>query len=198
VVPEALTRSAFVAELMDTQAARADFAESSLVAGWPEALRGKTMAFEPWQRIVNGQLASPDSAESRIGDLHAVLTRTDLRALPLWMLGSSPDEQRIARALDPRLARDPEVQQVLGIGALVDRDYRAAIGHFRQARAGDGLGRLPRAALLEVFTLCLEGELERAALLARRLVSEVPATAREDAHWRFLETTYGLADPRRS
>jgi predicted membrane-bound spermidine synthase len=198
VPPEAIARSAFVAALMDTKAARADFAESALVAGWPEALREKTLAFEPWQRIVNDQLASTVSAaaESRIGDLHAVLTGTDLRALPLWLLGSSLDEQRIARALDPRLAGDPEVQEVLGIGALAERDYRAAVGHFRRARAGAALR--PRAALLEVFALCLGGEVERAALLARRLVGEVPAAAGEDAHWRFLEATFGLPDPRRS
>jgi hypothetical protein len=83
---------------------------------------------------------------------------------------------------------------VRGIGALADRDYAEAARWFERARALRQAG--PRVATLQIFALCMEGEIERAAARARRLVRTSRAAADSDATWRWLETTFGLPDPR--
>jgi len=196
ILPAEAARQPFVRDLLDVEAARDELRRSGVAARLvPRALRTASLPWLRWQDVVNRRLVvgSPDPPTQK--DLHAVLTETSLRALPLWLLGSGIEEQRLARRLpEPRRA-EPEVQRLLGLGALAARDYPRAARHLRRARAR---GASPRVAHLEIFAWCMAGELERASRVARRLVREVEAARRSDAHWRWMESTFGLPDPRGS
>jgi len=196
VLPQEAAQSPFFLGLLDAAAARDELAASPVVVERvPAAVRRAALPWFRWQELVNRRLAV--GLGHRLGneELHAVLTETSLRALPLWMLGSGVEEQRLARGLPERRARRADVRATLGIGALADRNYARAAGRLRRARAAGAAA--PRLVLLEVFALCMAGDLDEASRLARRLVRQVPATAGNDAPWRWLEETFGLPDPRR-
>jgi spermidine synthase len=183
-------------QLLDLRASRRDFAASSAVGALvPPALRAASMPWFRWQQVVNRRLVPGLGPPLDAAALHAVLTRTSLETLPLWMLGSTVEEQRLARSLEPPAAERAEVQKVLGIGDLAKRRYAEAADHLRRARGGVSG---PQLARVEILALCLAGELEQASQVARRLAREAPGAAGSDAQWRWLEATFGLPDPRRS
>ncbi len=187
-------RSPFFTAMLDAVAAREAFLRSAWIETyWPAGLREPTLAAYRWQRVANDRLLVGASALTS-EDVYAVLTQTSYRTLPLWMLGSHVEEQRFARALSPARAGGRAAQRVLGIGALADRDYAAAVTHFRRAR-GRAV-RAPRLMQLEIFALCMDGRAAEAAPLARQLVRGHRGVAADDATWRWLEATFGLPDPR--
>jgi predicted membrane-bound spermidine synthase len=193
--PRDAHRSSLFRSLMDVRTAREQFRSSELIGRlWPATLRERTLESFRWQRIVNARLVYDEDVEVTEQDLYEVLTETPLRTLPLWMLGSEVAEQRLVEALSGRAAARPAVSRVRGIGALADRDYREAARWFGRARAVRKAGW--RLTTLQIFALCMAGELERAAELARRLVRESEVAAESDAYWRWLEITFGLPDPR--
>jgi len=195
VLPEQAIREPLFQALLHVGQARRDFARSEAVERLvPPAIREASASWFRWQAMVNRRLAGTRS-QVTIADLHEVLTETALHTLPLWMLGSSVEEQRIVRSLpEPRRA-DPEVASILAAGALADRSYAEAARLYRAARNGQ---TLPRLTQLEIFALCMGGDIEQASQVARRLVRDVASEARNDAQWRWLESTFGLPDPRRS
>jgi len=196
VAPLEAARLPLFRELLDLKRSRRGFAEDGVVGALvPPSLRQDAMDWFRWQGVMNRRLVPGLGPPAGQEALHAVLTRTSLETLPLWMLGSTQEEQRIARALDPRRARQPDVQGVLGRGALAERRYEAAARHFRLARNGRSA---PRLARLEILALCLADQMQEASRLARRVARETHGTPGYDAHWRWLEATFGLPDPRRS
>jgi hypothetical protein len=52
-------------------------------------------------------------------------------------------------------------------------------------------------AHLALFALCMEGDIEQAATVARLLVGDHGAHVLPDAQWSWFESTFGVADPRR-
>jgi len=196
VLPWQAVRRPLFRALLDVEASRRDFARSPTVARLlPEAVREAALPWFRWQELLNRRLVVGHPEPPGNESLYRVLTETSLRAPALWMLGSSAEEQRLARSLPAGRAARSDVQRVLGIGALADRNYESSARHFRRAHRG----RFdPRTANLEILALCLAGEIERASRVARRLVGEVDAAARNDGHWRWLESTFGLPDPRRA
>ncbi len=160
----------------------------------PEVRAASAEAFR-WQPLWNARLQYEAAAPVTERDLHEVLAESDLRTLPLWILGSDATERRLAESQPARA--DPEVARVRGLAALVDRDYAGAARWLAQARRGVAGREGARLATLQIYALCMAGEPARAARLARNLVRASPAAARSDAYWRFLEDTFGLPDPRR-
>jgi hypothetical protein len=188
-------RSGFFRSLWDVEAAERQFRVSEFVARfWPASLREDTLGNFRWQRIINRVLSYDGEGGVVEQDLYDVLTESSLRTLPLWILGSKVEEQRIVEGLSGRRAERPGVQKVRGIGALADREYRRAVRSF--VRASAGLESAPRLVALEIFALCMAGEVGEATVLARRLVETSDAATRSDEHWRFMEATFGLPDPR--
>jgi hypothetical protein len=103
------------------------------------------------------------------------------------MLGSSTPEQEIAKRAASRGVRDPLLEELLGVEAMADRDYRIAEGHFARAQAGSH--DTDRMLRLRVFALCLAGEREGAAALSHALAE--PATPRDKLDRAWLSKACG-------
>ena len=195
VQPSDAARSELFRGLMQVGAAAREFDESAFVRrAFPDEVRAETRAAFPWQRILNARLVQGGAEAADQEDLHALLARSALRTLPLWLLGSEADELRIVAGIAPGAAAQPEADRVRALGALVERDFAGAVGWLRRARSarpGDtGL------ASLEIYALCMAGRSDEALDLARRLVRSDLRAAESDAHWRWLGETFGLPDPR--
>ena len=84
-------------------------------------------------RIIDHLLLGED--ESRY--LRATLTQTNLRILPRLMLNSDPDLEVAARRAIARGERGADLDYVIGVGALADRNYALAEKLFSSAGARD-------------------------------------------------------------
>lgn len=183
-------------ELLDVRASRREFGVSGAVQALvPEALRQSSLPWFRWQGIVNRRLVPLLGPPLGQAELHAVLTKTTLETLPLWMLGSSVEERRLARAVAPGEADRADVQRALGAAALAERRFAEAAAHFQRAGVGQPA---PELAHLELLALCLADRMQEASELARRLARQTAGSPAYAAHWRWLEATFGLPDPRRS
>jgi hypothetical protein len=174
---------------MDTGRARAAFAKSAFVArAWPPALRERTLAAFDVQRLVNQILVAEQLGnQNTIGDLHGLLTRTDLVTVPLWLLFSDAREQEIAR---DRLARGdatPELEHVLGVGALAERRYAEAADRFAAAE-----GARADSAFFEVYALCLAGRTGEAGTTAATLASRTGPGGPSAEFWSWMDRLCGL------
>ena len=132
---DASVRAAYE-QVLDPGRARAAFATSPFIRRiLPPAVIDGTLPFFDQQRIVNRVLWEGGKPLSQIEDLHTMLTRTSLRTLPLWILGSDAVKQRIG---EESTERSGPTEYTRGLGALVARDYR---------RCGlSGRSRTPRSA----------------------------------------------------
>ena len=195
VSPMEAVREPLYRALLDTRRTQAEFAHSEVVRKLvPAAVREATPPWFRWQKTISGRLAG---ARNRLtwDELHEILTETSLTTLPLWALGSRVEELRAARALPEPQRHYPFVLATLGKGALAERDYPEAARLFREAR-GEATDLL--LAQFEIFARCMGGDLDGASRVARRLVQDVPAAARNAQQWRWFQSTFGLPDPRRS
>lgn len=179
--------------LLETGRSRRDFERSAVVSRLvPEPLRLAALPWFEWQALANS-LAAGSGKRMSLAQLHEVLTQSPLRTLPLWMLVTSAEEQRLVRALPEAQQADPPVQNILGRGALAARDYAGAARLFRAAYEARDSAPL---AHLAMFALCMDGDLDQAEEVARYLVDRHGERVLDDAQWRWFESTFGLADPR--
>lgn len=184
----------FFRDAMRGDAPRREFEASPFVrAHVPPTVRTATLDFYRWQDLLNRHLVYDRSQTIGTHELHAVLTESELQTLPLWLLGSEVDEQRIVAGLSER-GLDARALRVRALGALARRDWVTAIEELRHARAA-GAGD-PRLVSLEVYALCMADRIDEALVLARQLMANRPEAADADAYWRFLAVTFGLPDPR--
>ncbi len=194
VTPSDTHASTFFRDVLAVGAAAREFDASPFVRSlWPEALFERTRRVFPWQRIVNSRLVYDGGAATE-RDLHAVLTETELRTLPLWLLGTEVEEVAFARKAAAGNGATAKAEPIRAFGSLAERDYAAASEWLARARRSDPADA--RIASLEVYALCLAGETERAGERARALLSDHPEAAGSDAYWRFLNETFSLPDPR--
>jgi spermidine synthase len=172
-------------DVIDPQRARRAFAASAFIRQlWPPALVDRTLPYFDTQRIVNRALWEGGAPLRQIEDLHTVLTRTPLRTLPLWLLGSDDVKQRIAEG---RAERSEATEYARGLRALTERDYLRAAAHFGEAERR-GL-RAATVRPLQVYALCLAGELDAARMLARGVAIR---DADETHFWTWLHATFGM------
>jgi spermidine synthase len=169
----------------DAEASGRRFAASRFIAAaWPETVRAETRPYFKWQGTLNDAMLDGTSwqppAIRGLSELDAVLTRSPLRTLPLWFLGSTAEEQGMLSVLAARGVRHEEL---LALGALADRDYAGAAAMF--ARAGGSANECRRA-----YSLALLGrraEVEAMALARRAL----PGHEAEAAFWAWMEDRFG-------
>jgi len=196
VDPFAAAQVPLFRQLLDPRASLRELRTAGSAQGrLPPAVASAAAPWIRWQALVNRRLVPGLGPPPGQAALHAVLTRTSLETLPLWLLGTTLEELRLARELAAERADAPDAQRVLAAGALSERRYGEAADHFRRARRGRSD---PDLARLELFALCLADEMQEASRLARRLARETAGSPGADAHWRWLEATFGLPDPRRS
>jgi predicted membrane-bound spermidine synthase len=151
--------------LTDATASRERFRRSDLIRMlWPEPILRASLPYFKVQGILNELLYSERmNSDNAIGDVNFLLTQTPLRALPLWLMGSSPDVQRVVEDLDEAQRSRPEVQFHLGIRQLSERNYAAAAESLGRAEESPGLQQ--EAFRYRVYAMCMSGERGRAQKL---------------------------------
>jgi spermidine synthase len=182
--------------MMDPDRCRERFLRSPFVRRmWPPGLRERTLPWFDAQKVINNALSRAYGMGRPVGiaDLEATLTGTALRAPVLWIMGSDADEQRAGAEARAQGALDPMLDEVLGIGAMADRDYRRAallLGRAEPlAAAGDDLRRY------RILALGLAGEREAAARLLESAGAWTRKPGADLAEWAVLAERLGLADP---
>jgi hypothetical protein len=171
--------------VLDPARARAAFASSSLIRRlWPPGLIDQTLPFFEEQRMINRVLWDGGKPLRLVDDLHAVLTRTSLRTLPLWMLGSDAVKQAVAAGGNDGTGN---VEYLRGLQLLVSRDYGSAASYFSLAERG-GL-RIPALRPMLAYALCLAGRLD----LADRIATSVAVRDEDERHfWAWMARTFGV------
>lgn len=122
---------------VDIDAAQARFMKSPLIARlWPERLRQDSLAYFTFQDILNRHwFGFRDPAMPVIVDIDRVLNGSSLKTLPLWLMGSNADFQRIVNGASPEEKEDPMIQVHLALRQMADRDYESALVSLRHAKA---------------------------------------------------------------
>lgn len=197
-------RFRFFLPWMDVQKTRAAFGESAIVSRlWPPALRQRSLEWFAVQGTINHGLAVQPNVitnalfgtEPPLEDVNAldeVLTRTELRTLPMWLLGSSEQQQRIVDRRVREGRSDAVIDYHLGIRAMADRNYDAAAEHFRavqEQRPTD-----VQVALRHIYALCLAGRTDAAQAVA----DSFPERARLvglRAYWAFVALRFHMSKP---
>jgi len=172
-------------DVLDTDRARRAFVTSPLIRRlWPEALVSGTLPFFDRQRIIDRLIAEPANPLRHIEELHALLTDTALRRLPLWELGSNDVVQRIA---NDRNDGTGSAEYMLGVGALVARNYRDAAASFAEAERR-GL-RVATTRPLRAYALSLDGNLAS----ARELIPDTASLNADERHfWSWMKAHFGI------
>ena len=173
-----------VAELyqnaIDPVRAREAFRSSDFIRRfWPEALIEKSLPFFDTQRILNRVIWDGGQPIRQIEDLHALLTQTTLRTLPLWLLGTDEARQQIAEASPEQTG---EVAYARALRALSGRDYLGAAAFLAEAERRGVAGATTRP--LQAYALFLGGQKEAASNIARGIV---PRTDDERHFWEWLK-----------
>jgi spermidine synthase len=197
-------RFRFFLPWMDVQKARAAFEESAIVSRlWPPALRQRSLEWFAVQGTINHGLAAQPNVITNalfgmappledVNVLDRVLTRTTLRTLPMWLLGSSAQHQRIVDQRVREGRSDAAIDYHLGIRAMADRNYEAAAEHFRAAqeqRPAD-----VQVALRHIYALCLAGRGDAAQAVA----DSFPERARLvglRGYWAFVALRFHMSKP---
>jgi predicted membrane-bound spermidine synthase len=187
----------FVADhnrLMDALASRDRFAASTEAALLlPESIRQESLAWFEAQQIQNVYLNSMVTAPSPLPAVNYVLTATDLRVLPLWLMKSDLVRQRIVtKALAEGRPASAETEFQLGVGALADRNYLLAEAKLKRAQE---MGYPSNLAPARVYILCLAGMLTEAETLARDAFKGAQASPSAKSYLEWLARTFGFASP---
>jgi spermidine synthase len=167
------SRSAGVKDLLfrsftDVTASRERFSRSEWIRTlWPKRILQASLPYFEVQDILNkffyGEGMSSDNA---IGNVHYLLIRTSLREPTLWLLGSSPDTQRIVEEMNEDRRSRPDVQFHAGLRQLSERDYSAAAESLRRAEDSPELQR--EANRYRVYALSMAGDRIQAQQVAQR------------------------------
>ena len=181
-------------KLMDAMASRGRFAAASEPAiFFPASVRGESPNWFEAQQVLNIYLNNRVAPPPPLPGVNYILSGTDLRILPLWLMGSDADKQRIvAKELAAGKTPTAESEFQLGVGALADRDYLLAEAKFNRAQE---LGFSRDLAPARVYILCLAGQLGEAEHLAGRVFKGAGASPRTRAYLQWLGRTFGFASP---
>jgi hypothetical protein len=116
----------FYRAIADTTATRKRFETSDSVRrSWPASLRARSLEAFEHQRILNGYLLTTGGGTlaNRLDALHAALTRTSSRALPVWFMDSQETETAIAARAAQAGETGSMVEYLLAVDAIARRDF---------------------------------------------------------------------------
>jgi hypothetical protein len=136
---------------MDTTTARSRFEQSAWIARtWPNELRAPTLSYFPVQQEINRVLVSGPRRQLQavLPTIHSLLTRSELKTLPLWMLASNEPRQLAAESALARGKLDAKVYWELALGALAKREYLRAYELFVRATQRGAYGPLVQTLTL--------------------------------------------------
>ena len=175
---------AFVSAL-DPARARTAFQQSPFIRRlWPPSLLNDTLPLFDQRPLINAVMATAASPLRYIAELDHLLTKTDLRMLPLWILGSNRVLQGVADGGNDETGL---VEYHLAARLLIARSYRAAANYFEAAERR-GL-RAPWLRPLRIYALCLAGEVAA----AEQLTPTFGEADQDSGHfWNWMEARFGL------
>ncbi|WP_300161906.1 fused MFS/spermidine synthase [Solidesulfovibrio sp.] len=181
-------------KLMDAMAAKERFADSAEAALLlPQAILAEAGAWFETQQIMNTYLNNMLTPPPSLPAVNYVLSGTDLRVLPLWLMKSDAKKQAIVtHVLADGMAPTPETEFQLGIRALAERDYLLADAKLRRAQ---DMGYPSNLAPARVFVLCLDGRLAEAEALAAVAFKGGQASAAAKSYMDWLARTFGFKSP---
>jgi hypothetical protein len=154
------------------------------------ALRERSLAYFEWQNRIDegfrtlGSWQPPSTAG--LAELDAVLTRTPLRTLALWSMGTGAGEQAAVAGL---AARGERHEGLLGLGALADRDYAGAAAAFARAPGADNAYR-------RTYALALAGRTAEANGVADTIRAH-PGRPPDQAFWDWMDGRFEMRPPSR-
>jgi predicted membrane-bound spermidine synthase len=121
------------ATVMDERDRLTRFQSSAFIQQvWPLELVAQTPPYFRYDGLIKDHftqgLYPPADAAFLWGSIDEVLTNSRLETLPLWLLGTDRDAQRIALGLE-RLgnAQKPDIEIEFALGRLAQRDYAGAL-----------------------------------------------------------------------
>jgi hypothetical protein len=163
--------------------AKSGFIRSPLVHRlWPAELVAETLPYFRVQSAINRIMRDGPDPLAHIEEVDDLLTQTTLRRAPLWALGSDDAQQEaVEDTTDPSGA----VQYILGIRALVARQYVVAAQSFARAEARGFRANTLRPLL--AYALCLSGQIDIANSLARQ---QSPLQPNEVHFWTWLGSRF--------
>ena len=168
-------------------------------AAWPEALRERTLPYFEYQGLVNRFGVSNRRRQRRpwesVSELHAVLTRTPLRTLALWYLGTGADELRIVERVGSLSGPPGPILSQLGLRALADRDFAGASEYM--GRAVEASPGSPALHYFRLYALCMAGRTEEAERLVRQANRWRAPDGGDRQFWSWMRRTFGLSAPYR-
>ena len=192
-LPASPERVALYARLMDEDRRLELFRSSPFIAArWPHELVARSEPFFRYERMLKDFLTNgvyrDDGDPSLWEEVDDALGNTSLQTLPLWLLGSDRDAQRIAAELERRGETRGEVDIELAIGALSRRDFAGALA-LSQRAIGDGRAIPVLTVTLLVYVLAKNDRLADANAI---LGSIDPAKAPEVRSLRaWFEAKFG-------
>jgi len=182
-------------QLVDTEETRRRFEQSDYIRQtWPAELRKRTLKFFEYQGMINKVLLFHGvKKDTDLAELHKVLSATELKTLPLWLLNFDDERVRAAQKGLQRGITDPLIEYGLGARAMADRDYLGADEHFAGAQRLDS--NYADLVYYRALALCLAGERDRARSLARQACRSAAPGADPVKTWEWFDETFGLGDP---
>ncbi len=126
-----------IEQWVDISAAQARFMKSPFIKRlWPERVRQDSLAYFTFQDILNRHwFGLREQGLPVIADLDRVLNSSSLKTLPLWLMGSNADYQRIVREADPETEKDPMMQIHMAMRHIADRAFDPAVTALSRAEA---------------------------------------------------------------
>jgi hypothetical protein len=184
-------------ELMDVRQTRERFLKSEWIKRfWPPSLRERTLPLFEFQGMYNDWLGRWRAPTSHV---RRALAGSKLESLPIFLMGSSPDEQRILdgkRHMRDRLPQqDPLVPRHWAARAMVERDYRRAAELFLWARQAERPDGPSQSMDLRILALVLGGERDKAMLLIEDQRARAGIKADDPAFWAAVKDAFGLDPP---
>ncbi len=181
-------------KLLDALASRERFAASAEAALLlPQAVKAEAGVWFETQQLQNTFLNGMIPPPPPLVAVNYVLSGTELRVLPLWLMKSDVAKQDIvSRMLDAGMAATAETEFQLGVAAMANRDYREADARLRRAQ---NMGYPSNLTPARVYILCMAGELHEAETLAREAFKGVQPSPSAKAYMDWLARTFGFSSP---
>jgi len=179
---------------MDALAARDRFAasaEADLLL--PQPVKAEAEAWFETQQIFNVYLNNMIPPPPPLPAVNYVLSGTDLRVLPLWLMKSDLKKVEIVgNALAAGMPPSAETEFQLGVKALADHNYLLAEAKLKRAQ---DLGYPSNLAPARVYVLCMAGLTSQAEELARVAFKGAQASPGAKTYMEWLARTFGFTSP---
>lgn len=187
--------SRLYAVIMEEKEASLRFVESGYIGQlWPKSLIQKSLSFFPYQRMI--KLATDPVQKSKTnyfwGDLHNVLTKTELKTLPLWLLGSNQDLQDIVSGMIEGGKNNIHLDYYAAIMAITERDYGKAVHHFKNYLKMSSSDILQGTYFKYIFALCMNKDFKDAEQIANKIISKLSNSDGEKMYWTWIRNKFGL------